>query len=114
MLTRFTTATCPHCGHTGKPTAKDPGNETTHSVLNFVPLAGIAYTGWRGSQATLHCTHCGAQLTDSLTTKAAAALDKARDLTAAIAAIQRCPTCSHPHPPAKFCPECGAPQTLLP
>jgi hypothetical protein len=112
MITRFQPVTCPACNHTGKPVAKEPGSESVNGVLNFVPGVGTAYSAWRITGAKLYCAACGHQLTESLQTKAVAAVTQARDRAAQLAAnlqSSACPACHTqiPDSNARFCPECG-------
>ena len=111
MLTRFSKTTCPKCGHVGKPRAKEPGSDGIETALSAIPVvrtAGLAYTGWRKSQATLHCEKCDEQLTESLVNKAGASIGLA--VVAAKDLVERyaCTSCGSLFPAdARFCPKCG-------
>lgn len=114
MITRFSKATCPACGKVDKPTVKAPGNETTGTLLDVVPVASMAYQSYRLSGAELYCQHCGHQFTESIQEKAkglfgraVAAGMKAKEAVAG--EVAQCATCKRwIKPGMKFCPECGA------
>jgi ribosomal protein S27E len=74
MMTRFSTVTCPKCGHTGKPKV-----EGGAGALSLIPVVGELAEIHSAANRTLHCAKCGEPLTQSLKSKFQSLQAKAKD-----------------------------------
>jgi predicted RNA-binding Zn-ribbon protein involved in translation (DUF1610 family) len=118
MLTRFSTVTCPQCGHSAKPITKQPGSDNVSAALSLTGIVGTAYDAYRLTGAELYCPQCGHQFADSIQAKAKTTarslFSRAKDFAAKTAAEIQAPVCGACHqriddPPPAACPHCGVP-----
>lgn len=113
MLTRFSSVTCPRCGHAAKPEVRGDAG-----ALSLIPLVGRLAEVHAAATRTLHCRKCGEQLTEPIITKVQQAARTAKDRydgwsrasapdSAAASTCQRCGGTLAAE--AKFCSGCGVP-----